>query len=119
MGNSKDERIKRLKRKRIWPSILGLFFISLVFTLILVIQLEANMLDVIQRKVLVPISQTEAVAELFENYEGEHKQAIQDSVLVYIKMIPETESVWVSDLEGNEVWSNNEMTPNLNATHKP
>ena len=74
MGNSKDERIKKLKRKRIWPSILGLFFITIVFALILAIQLEANILGVIQRKVLVPISQTEAVADLFKDYEGEHKR---------------------------------------------
>ncbi len=111
MSNSKDKRIKKLKKKRIWPSILGLFVITFIFAIILVMQLATNMLDVIQKKVIEPVSQAETIAAIFEDYEGKHKQDIQDSVSTYVEMIPEIEAVWVSDLNGDKVWSNNDMEP--------
>lgn len=113
MSNSKDKRIKKLKKKRIWPSILGLFVITFIFSIILVMQLATNILDVIQKKVIEPVSWAETIAAIFEDYEGEHKQDIQDSVSTYVEMIPEIEAVWVSDLNGDKVWSNSDMEPSI------
>ncbi len=115
MSNSKDKRIKKLKKKRIWPSILGLFVITFIFAVILVMQLGANMVDVIRKKVIEPVSQAETIAAMFEDYEGEHKQDIQASVSTYVEMIPEIEAVWVSDLNDDKVWSNNDMEPDVKA----
>ncbi len=113
MSNSKDKRIKKLKKKRIWPSILGLFVITFIFSIILGAQLGVSAIDVIQSKIIDGISQTETVAVVFEDYEGEQKQKIQDSVLNYVEMTPEIEAVWVADLNGEQIWASGDMAPNI------
>lgn len=113
MSNSKDKRIKKLKKKRIWPSILGLFVITFIFAIILIVQLGVSAIDVIQSKIISGISQTETVAVAFEDYEGEQKQKIQDSVLNYVEMTPEIDSVWVSDLNDKAIWASGDKTPNI------
>lgn len=116
MSNSKDKRIQKLKKKRIWPSILGLFVITFIFAIILIVQLGVSAIDVIQSKIISGISQTETVAVAFEDYEGEQKQKIQDSVLNYVEMTPEIDSVWVSDLNDKEIWASGDKTPNIKNT---
>ena len=112
MSDSKDKRINKLKRKRIWPSILGLFIIVLFFSGILVTQLVFNASEIVQRKVFEGISLTETIATVFESYEGEDEKRIQDAVSTHVEMLPQIEAVWVSDLNGEKVWANSDMEPN-------
>ena len=111
MSNSKDNRIKKLKKQRIWPSILGLFFIVLIFGILMVAQIGVNGLNVIESKLMEGMSQTEIVSVLFEEYEEENKQDIQDTILTYIEVMPQIEAVWVVDSNGDKVWANGEMAP--------
>ena len=112
MTDAKDKRIKKLKKKRIWPSILGLFIITLIFAIILIVQLGIGAIDVIQSKIIDGLSKTENVAVAFKDYDGE--QETQESVLTYLAMTPEVEAVWVSDAKGNEVWASSDMAPEIN-----
>ena len=114
MSNSKDKRINKLKKKRIWPSVLGLFVIAFIFGIILFASVGVNIIEVVQRKLLEGLSQTETIAVLFEDYEGKSKQEIKDIVSTYVEMTPEIEAVWVSDLDGDKVWATNDMTPDVN-----
>ena len=50
---------------------------------------------------------------MFENYEGEDEKRIQDAVSTHVEMLPQIEAVWVSDLNGEKVWANSDMEPNL------
>lgn len=111
MSNSKDNRIKKIKKQRIWPSILGLFFIVLIFGILMVAQIGVNGLNVIESKLMEGMSQTEIVSVLFEEYEEENKQDIQDTILTYIEVMPQIEAVWVVDSNGDKVWANGEMAP--------
>lgn len=97
MSESKDKRIKKLKRKRIWPSIVGLFVITSIFAIMLLALVGSNIEDVVKRKVLNGLIQAEKIAESFENFQGENNQNISDSILNYIDMSLETEAVWVSN----------------------
>ena len=101
MTDAKDKRIKKLKKKRIWPSILGLFIITLIFAIILIVQLGIGAIDVVQSKIIDGLSQTENVAVVFKDYDGE--QETQESVLIYLAMTPEVDAGWASDAKGNEV----------------
>ena len=91
----------------------GIVFITLIFGIILVAQLGINILNVTQNKVATGVGQTEVIAKLFEEYEGENQQTIQDSVSNYVDITPEVEAVWVSDLDDNTVWANSDMMPNV------
>ena len=118
MSESKDKRIKKLKRKRIWPSIVGLFVITSIFAIMLLALVGSNIEDVVKRKVLNGLIQAEKIAESFENFQGENNQNISDSILNYIDMSLETEAVWVSNLEGEKIWANSEMSPNIEKVQK-
>ncbi len=50
MSKSKDKRIKKLKRKRIWPSILGLFVITTLFTMFMAMILMTSVTEVVRNK---------------------------------------------------------------------
>lgn len=52
MKNSKHERIKKLKKKRIWPSILGLAVITGLFAVVLALLVELSIYDVLKRKIM-------------------------------------------------------------------
>ena len=106
-------RIKKLKKKRIWPSVLGLFFISFLFAVILFAHLGTSMLDIIQRKVVEPVSQAETIAVLFEDYEKGKSTEIQKKITTCVEMIPAIEAVWVSDLKDNKVWSSTNRKPDI------
>ena len=113
MSNSKDKRIKKLKNKSIWPSILGLFIIILIFAIIIIAQLGTNVMDIIRKKVIEPSSQSEIVAALFEDYDKEHSDEVEDIVSKYTQIVSDTEAVWVADLKDNKVWSNTEIEPDV------
>lgn len=116
MNNSKDKRIKRLKKKRIWPSILGLFIIICIFSVLIVALLAVAGVDVVQRKLVQSNSQAKTISVVFEEYDGEQKQRIQDAVLTYLELTPEIEAVWVADANGNKIWASNDMTPDRSKT---
>lgn len=111
MSDSKDKRIKRLKKKRIWPSIFGLFIITFIFAVMIVALLAVAGVDVVQRKLVQGNSSAKAIAAVFEEYEEDQKQRIQDAILTHLELMPEIEAVWVADASGNKIWSNNDMTP--------
>ena len=114
--NSKDKRIKKLKSKRAWPSIFGLFFIVLLFGILLLAMVGINLQNVIQGKVLTSMRQAEPVTKLFEKYEEDEQLCIQESVINYVTMVPDVEAVWISDKEGNPVWATSEKSPVLENT---
>ena len=111
MGKSKEERIKKLKKNRIWPSVLGLFFILFIFTVILISALGASAADIVQRKLIDSVITTSKVAELFEDYNSETKEKIEQTVLSHIEILEEIEAVSVIDNEKNPVWSSNDEYP--------
>ncbi len=113
MNNSKDRRIKKMKKKHIWPYIVGLVVITLIFGIVMVLWVMLSITDVVQRKLLEGCNQTENIAELFEKYDGEDKEDIQELVLSYIETVDDTKAVWVSDIEGNEIWGSSELGPNI------
>ena len=110
--NSKIERIKRLKKKRIWPSILGLVVISSLFAIVLAILVEVSIYDMFKRKTLTNMSQIKPMVDLFEDYEN-NKESIQEQVNSYIDETSEAEAVWVTDLDGNKIWANSDKKPNF------
>ena len=115
MSDSIDKRIKKLKNKSIWPSILGLFFIIIIFAILLIVQLGTNVMDIIRKKIIDPSSQSETVAVLFEEYDEEHSEEIEDSVTKYTEIVADIEAVWVTDLKDNKVWANTKIEPDIEA----
>lgn len=111
MNKSKEERIKKLKKKHIWPSILGLFLILFIFSIILVAAMAASATDIVHRKVTDSSKMSVKVAELFENYNSETEEEIKKAVLSRIEILEEIETVSVIDTEKEPVWSSHDKYP--------
>lgn len=115
MSRTKEQRIKKLKRNRIWPSILGLFLILFIFAIILMAVMAASAVDVVQRKLVDSVIMTTKVADLFEDYGPETKESIEQSVLSHIDILDGIDAVAVFDAEKNLVWSSNGEYPSADA----
>ena len=111
MNKSKEKRIKRLKKKRIWPSILGLFIILCIFSVIMVVALAVSGMDIVQRKLMESSRKSVEVAEIFANYNTESEEEIEQTVLSYVEMFDEIKAVSVIDMTGKPLWSSNEEYP--------
>lgn len=109
MKKSKHERIKKLKKKRIWPSILGLAVITGLFAVVLALLVELSIYDVLKRKIMTSVSQSNLVVDMFEV----QNQSVQEQVINYIDRTIEIEAVWVTDSYGNKIWSNSDKKPKL------
>ncbi|MBO5266041.1 MAG: EAL domain-containing protein [Ruminiclostridium sp.] len=113
MGVSKEQRIKELKKKRIWPSVLGLFLIILIFSAIMIVAVTVSALDVVDRKLTDSSNMSVKIAKLFEAYGSENGKEIEKTVLSHINILDEIEAVSVIDEDENPVWSSNGEYPSL------
>ena len=111
MGNSKDKRIKKLKKKRIWPSVLGLFLITGIFCVVILITLASAGIEVIYGKLAQSNSRSAAIAKVMVDYNGENSQKVQDAILMQVELLDEMEAVWIADANGDKLWSSSEATP--------
>lgn len=118
MDNSKDKRIKKLKKKYIWPSMLGMLIILTAFALVIVVLIQQSSEDIIKRKIANSKTNAESIIELFNEYDEDNKQSVHDTIMTYIGMVPETQAVWVSDKEGNKLWASGSKTPDTDNMEK-
>ncbi len=118
MDNSKDKRIKKLKKKYIWPSMLGMLIILTAFALVIVVLIQQSSEDIIKRKIANSKANAESIIELFNEYDEDNKQSVHDTIMTYIGMVPETQAVWVSDKEGNMLWASGSKAPDTDNMEK-
>lgn len=111
MSKSKEQRIKKFKKKHIWPSIVGLFLILIIFSIIIISAMAASVADIIQRKLIDSSNSSVKVAELFEGYNPDSKEKIEQTVLSHINALDEIEAVSVIDTEKKSVWSSSNTYP--------
>lgn len=118
MNKSKDKRIKKLKRKHIWPSVLGLVLILFVCFISIVAVLSVSIVDIVFRKISTSNSQSVKIAQMYEDYNEDNKDEINKSILSYIAMSSEIESVYIIDEAGDKVWASDDAVPNIDEAVK-
>ncbi len=106
MSKAKDKRIKKLKRKRIWPSILGLFLIASVFLVFMLVVLVTSVVDVVDDKItgsyeisshLVKRHVEPNVANSEQSYEGILTDIALNDEIEAVSIIRAGEEEWSSD----------------------
>lgn len=112
MSKSKDKRIKKYNRKRIWPSIVGLFVISVLFVGIVSASLALYTLDIIDRKLSESYNLSYKISQ-FMMSDG-LESITQEELNQYIEISDSILAVSVLDEDKEVVWSNNTYKPNLN-----
>ncbi len=111
MGKSKDKRIKKLKRKRIWPSVLGLFIITTIFTVFFNVIFAIGMVSVVSNKMnnahedalqIVRRNVEPNVTQLDKAYQG---------ILTDLDMMEYVDAVSIMMDDTEEIWSSDGVYP--------
>ena len=116
MSKSKEKRIKRLKRKHIWPSIVGLVCMMFIFAVLLGLVLSVSMVDVVHRKLNMGMEHAQDIAALYIDYSEEESEGnlwIEQTVLNYMEFSAETEAVVLLDEQYETVWAGGTAFPNI------
>ncbi len=118
MYKSKEARIKKLKKKHIWPFVVGLFIILLIFTIVMAVLLATSVMDVVDRKLMDSSTKSSKIAEFFKDYNSETSETIEETVQTYIDVLDEIEAVYVMDSDKNQIWASSNESPVIDETFR-
>lgn len=113
MRKTKEDRIKKLKKKHIWPSVVGLIVILFVFTIIMAVAVGMSAMDIVNKKLADSSRRSEKIAGLFVDYKQESADEITQMVSSHVDVLDEVEAVAVYDAERKPIWSSNDKYPAL------
>lgn len=111
MRKSKDNRIRKLKKMRIWPSVLGLFLITIVFIALAEAIIVTSVVDVINNKFVNGHEMSMQLAQRHINSDSSQLSQAYDGILDDIDLLKEIEEVCILR-NGKEVWSSSGKYPN-------
>ncbi|MBQ5673737.1 MAG: hypothetical protein IIV45_01430, partial [Lachnospiraceae bacterium] len=78
MSKNKEQKIKKLRKKSVWPSILGLISILCIFSIIVLAAMASSCLDIVRKKINEGSEQAERIAGLYEEYNASKKENIHE-----------------------------------------
>ncbi|MBQ9120307.1 MAG: EAL domain-containing protein [Lachnospiraceae bacterium] len=116
MSESKEKRIKKLKKKHIWPSIVGLVVILCIFCAVMISALGLSGMDIVQGKLADSSRTSVKIAELFADYDLGAEEKVEQTVLSHIDILEEIEAVSVVDMDRMPVWASNGEYPAIDET---
>lgn len=113
MSSAKEKRFKKLKRKRIWPSILVfvLFVVMCVVTIGIFLQLFVTYL--MGTKVAQHYEGTQHVSEVMDQLLADGA-SIEEAAAEMNKYVMDYRDIYVVDSSGNRVFSTGDSAPNFN-----
>ncbi|MBE5954470.1 MAG: EAL domain-containing protein [Lachnospiraceae bacterium] len=111
MSKAKDKRIKKFNKKRIWPSIVGLFFISVFAVGIVVGILALYVINLVDEKLYDAYKLSLKVAEYVTS--EDLKELSSEDLKAHLSVVDTINAVTVLDENNDILWSNNEYTINL------
>lgn len=116
MGITKDKRIKKLGKKRIWPSILGLFIVMFLVSIMLAATVSLACIDIMQRKIMSACVQTEKVMNVYADYNEGNASKINDNMMAFMEWAPEIQEVCLFGENEEMLWSSSGKRPIIDFT---
>ncbi|MBP3616780.1 MAG: EAL domain-containing protein [Lachnospiraceae bacterium] len=113
MGRTKEKRISRLKKKRIWPSIVGLFFVLIFFVVVILVGLGLVVVEVTNRKLTEGYERSLKAAELYKENEADLLTNPNNPFLLYLDITDEIDAISVVSENGEGQWSSNGQYPDI------
>lgn len=113
MGKSKEKRIKRIKRNRSWPMVLGLFLIMFIFLVLMVVVLILGVVDVIDNELMEGYARSEQITRRHLEGDMNSLEESYEGILSDIDLMAEIDAVAVLDENGEWLWSSDDRLPNL------
>ncbi len=127
MSRSKDKRIKKYRKNRIWLSFVGLIILSIIVSVLMIVLAYTSFTDIVIRKLDEGNIYADKVVEIYETHKTEalsvdekaEQYVVEDGELLSFEWQNYTEymdvigGICFFDAEGNCVWENVEETPDL------
>ena len=114
MRITKEKRIKKLKKMRIGPAIIGLVFLMFISSVLIEATGLASVFDIAQRKIVQAGTQAVRVAKLYDMQDIESILETDETVFSYMELLPEIENISILNKTGETLWSNNQIRPSTN-----
>lgn len=116
MGAAKEKRIKKLKKIKIGPAIVGLVVLMTISSFLIFLAGVVSVSDIAQRKLVRAGEQTVRIAALYDQEGIDKLLAANEDIYSYVELIPEIETVSIMSKNGQKVWSNNKTYPLMDKT---
>ena len=113
MGRTKEKRINRLKKKRIWPSIVGLLFVLIFFVVVILVGFGLVVVEVTNRKLTESYERSMKAAELYRENESDLLTNPDNRFLLYLDVVDEIDAISVLSADGERKWSSNGQYPDV------
>lgn len=113
MGRTKEKRINRLKKKRIWPSIVGLLFVLIFFVVVILVGFGLVVVEVTNRKLTESYERSLKAAELYRENESDLLTNPDNRFLLYLDVVDEIDAISVLSADGERKWSSNGQYPDV------
>ena len=106
MSARKEKKLKRLKNQKIWPHILGIFLMILIFGVMTSSVLVMFFTNLLSGKMQQGYENTEKIVQIFEKeWEGANNQDVQEMCDNIMTVMSSVEDICVLDGSDNVVHS--------------
>ncbi len=115
MATSKDRRINKLKKMKIWPSVVGLILIVTILAVMIMVMFGVSVSNVFLAKLGNSERISTEISRLFEGYgaSAESQKAAHETASAYVHALPEIEDIYVTDMQSRCLWSCNGNEPDI------
>lgn len=115
MSRAKDKRIKKLKKKRIWASIIGVVVVSILLTVLMAGVVLFLIVEVLKNKVVEAYDNVDEMVDLVGQIDSAEGIAeIDDKLKFYVEIETDVESIVLMDAQDAVLWSSGNEYPSPN-----
>ena len=116
MKRSKDKRIRKLKRNRIIPSLLGMVLLLFIFSVMLAVIAAFVAIGTFYTKIDQCNLNSERIAAAYENISDQEIETTGDTVSAHLSFSPEVAAVSIISEDNQKLWSSSEIYPVIEKT---
>ena len=116
MKRSKDKRIRKMKRNRIIPSLLGMILLMFIFSVMLAVIAAFVAIGTFYTKIDQCNLNSERIAAAYENISDQEIETTGDVVSAHLSFAPEIAAVSIISEDNQKLWSSFETYPDIEKT---
>lgn len=114
MSSRKEKRLKKLKKQRIWPYILGIFLVVIVFTILAAMMMGFFAVNVVYEKLQQGYDTSQMVAKIVaEEWDGENTDCIHEIQEEISKLLPNSQDICIVSAEDEILYQSGEAVPDF------
>ena len=115
MSRQKDKRLKKLKKQRLFPYILGIILVTLILFLIILAVSIILLTNIFMNKFDETFNNSKKIMQIIETkWDGESEEELEQIYQSIFEFMPESEEICVYDLDKNIIYQSGDDLPDWN-----